>query len=146
MCCLSSHPANRDSQRYFFLYEAKRFPRVLFSMLVVCPFKKTIFVNMSCQINPFPRYETKNLLVLLCELFLYNFTQPQKKRTYISLTFLLINDFFIYRKLDYLYFSAFDLKEKVTEILTNILPFSGETHDHGRETNYQVLGRYLLQK
>ena len=31
---------------------------------------------------------------------------------------------------------------KATEILRYILPFPGEKHDQGQETNYQDLGKY----
>ncbi len=54
----------------------------------------------------------------------------------------------MYIKLDYFYFSAFDLELKLTDILNYILPFSEGNTDmsKGHITNYQVLGRYLSQK
>ena len=45
-------------------------------------------------------------------------------------------------KIDYFYFSAFDLEVKATEILKYILHFSGKKHGQGREINNQVLGKY----
>ena len=41
-------------------------------------------------------------------------------------------------KLDYFYFSTFDLDVKTTKILKYILPFHGEKHDQGRWTNHQI--------
>ena len=46
-------------------------------------------------------------------------------------------------KLDYSFFSAFDLQVKGAEILNFTLLFSEEKHDQEQETNYQLFfGKY----
>ena len=48
----------------------------------------------------------------------------------------------MYIKLDYFYFTAFDLQVKAPEILKYILSLSEEKHGQGLGTNYQVLWKY----
>ena len=50
----------------------------------------------------------------------------------------------MYIKLDYFYFSTFDLKAKVIEIWMGILPFPGEKHGQGEKLT-KLFG-LMLQK
>ena len=48
----------------------------------------------------------------------------------------------MYIKLNYSYFTAFDVQVKVTEILKYILPFSRDKNDQGWGTNYQIFKKH----
>ena len=68
----------------------------------------------------------------------YNLNHPTTtmKQTDVNFTNVHIKNFFeMYMKLDYFYFSDFDLDSKVTEILKYILFLSSEKYGQGSSIN-----------
>ena len=60
----------------------------------------------------------------------------------LDFTYVLVKIFLICIKLDYFYFSTFDLESKATEISKNTQFFVGEKHSYGQGMNNQVLAKY----
>ena len=69
--------------------------------------------------------------ILLCKLIFLHLGHTYNHNRFLKQAFmdyskiLAKNYLYMYIKLDYFYFSAFDLEVKATEILKYILPFSG---------------------
>ena len=75
---------------------------------------------------------------MLCELNFYNLSQSSTK--ILLWNNVQINNAFLIRII--FTFQYFHLEAKETDILKNVLSFSGEKYSSGRGTNYQDLGKY----